>query len=340
MDTTVLKQILREYNIKRQNAITEAEKRKFELLAINPKLSEIETELANISIKTSITLLTAANEEKENILKDLEKKSKKLIKEKNSILKQLSKSSDYLSPHLECKKCEDTGYVLEDGKTVMCNCLKQKIFNLYYNKSNIGNIDRENFSTFNSRLFSHKSNTELYKSEISPKENIELLKEKALNFINNFDDPTEQNLLFTGNTGLGKTFLSNCIAKEMLQKGKTVLYQTAPVMFDSIQDTKFGKENTNIDLLDNIYNVDLLIIDDLGTEKITETKISELFTIINTRLLNSNNHITKTIISTNLTIQELVKVYTPRIGSRLAGNYRVLRFFGEDLRIKSKKQID
>lgn len=337
MDTIVLKQILREYNTKRQIAITEAEKRKFELLSVNPKLSEIEKDLANLSIKTSITLLNSSEEEKVNILKDLDKKTKKLIKEKNSILKQLSKSSDYLSPHFECKKCEDTGYVLEDGKTVMCSCLKQKIFDLYYNKSNIGNIDRENFSTFNSRLFSNKANSELYKSEMSPKENIELLRDKAWNFINNFDDSTEQNLLFTGNTGLGKTFLSNCIAKEMLERGKTVLYQTAPVMFDSIQDTKFGKENTNIDLLDNIYNVDLLIIDDLGTEKTSEAKISELFTIINTRSLNANHHTTKTIISTNLTIQELVKVYTPRIGSRLAGNYRVLRFFGEDLRIKSKK---
>lgn len=337
MDTMVLKQILSEYNTKRQLAINESEKRKFELLSVNPKLFEIEKELANISINTSLILLNSNAQEKENILKNLDKKTKKLIKEKNSILKQLSKSSFYLSPHFECKKCEDTGYVSEDEKTVMCSCLKQKIFDLYYNKSNIGNIERENFSTFNSRLFSNKPNPELYKSDISPKENIELLREKALNFIANFDDPTEQNLLFTGNTGLGKTFLSNCIAKEILEKGKTVLYQTAPVMFDSIQDTKFGKENTNIDLLDNIYNVDLLIIDDLGTERTTEAKISELFTIINTRLLNSNHHITKTIISTNLTIQELVKVYTPRIGSRLAGNYRVLRFFGEDLRIKSKK---
>ena len=334
MDTIILKQILREYNLKRQKAINDAEKRKFELLTINPKLSEIEKELANISIKTSITLLNSNENEKSKILKDLEKHNKKIIKEKNSILKQLSKSSDYLSPYFECKKCEDTGYIQEENKTVMCSCLKQKIFNIYYNKSNIGNLERENFSTFNSRLFSNKTNPELYKSDISPKDNIELLREKAWNFIKNFDDPLEQNLLFTGNTGLGKTFLSNCIAKEILQNGKTVLYQTAPVMFDNIQDAKFGKENTNIDLLDNIYNVGLLIIDDLGTEKITESKISELFTIINTRLLNFNHKSTKTIISTNLTIDELVKVYTPRIGSRLAGNYRVLRFFGEDLRIK------
>lgn len=335
MDKTLLKQILREYDIKRTQAIFDAEKRKFELLKVNPKLSEIEKQLANLSIKTSITLLNSDEKTKQTLLKDLDKQSTKLIKEKTSILKKISKSSDYLLPHFSCRICEDTGYINENGKSIMCNCLKQEVFNIYYNKSNIGNLERENFSTFNPRLFSNVANPELYKSEISPKENIELLRTKAWDFINNFDNPEEKNLLFTGNTGLGKTFLSNCIAKEMLEKGKTVLYQTAPIMFDSILDTKFGKENATIDLIDNIYNVDLLIIDDLGTEKINDLKISELFTIINTRSLNSKHKPTKTIISTNLTIEELFKVYSNRIGSRLAGNYRFLRFFGNDLRFKN-----
>ena len=339
MDNTILKQILSEYSTKRTLAIEESKRRKFELLSINPALSEIERELSTLSIQTSISLLKQPNEDREKILKDLNKKTAKLIKEKNSILKQLSKSSDYLSPHFECDKCSDTGYIEKDGKSIMCNCLKQKIFNLYYNKSNIGNLERENFSNFNPRLFSSKVDTEKYKSEISPKENMELLKEKALTFIENFDNPSEKNLLFTGNTGLGKTFLSNCIAKEILEKGKTVLYQTAPVMFDSIIESRFGKEDSNIDLIENLYNVDLLIIDDLGTEKISDSKITELFTIINTRLLNSNHRVIKTIISTNLTIEELFKVYSTRIGSRLAGNYRFLRFFGDDLRLKTKKEI-
>lgn len=335
MDKALLKQILREYDIKRTQAILQAEKRKFELLEINPKLSEIEKELANISIQTAKALLNSDSPTKEKLLKDLNKQSTKLIKEKNSILKKLSKSTDYLSPHFDCKKCEDTGYVDDNGKAVMCSCLKQEIFNIYYNKSNIGNLERENFSTFNTRIFSTKANPELYKSEISPRENMELLREKAQNFINNFEDPNEKNLLFTGNTGLGKTFLTNCIAKAMLEKGKTVLYQTAPIMFDTIIDEKFGKDN--IDIINNIYNVDLLIIDDLGTEKVNDMKIAELFTIINTRSLNQNHRNTKTIISTNLTIEELFKVYTNRIGSRLVGNYRFLRFFGDDLRFKKNK---
>jgi len=336
LDKVILNQILKEYDKKRNLAIMDAERRKFELLTVNPKLAEIEKELATISIQTSMKLLKTTEKEREKILKELDKESKKLIKEKTSILKQLSKTSDYLSPHFECSKCEDTGYIKDNGKNIMCSCLKQKIFDLYYNKSNMGNLERENFSTFNSRIFSPKSNPELYKSNISPKENMELLKEKAINFINNFENPTEKNLLFTGNTGVGKTFLSNCIAKEMLSHGKNVLYQTAPVMFESILNTRFGKEGANIDLIDNLYSVDLLIIDDLGTEKVTEAKITELFNIINTRLLNSNQKVIKTIISTNLTIEELFNVYTRRIGSRLAGNYRFLRFFGEDLRLKAK----
>ena len=223
--------------------------------------------------------------------------------------------------------CKDTGYVVRDGITTMCTCFKQRIYDIAYNKSNIGNLERENFSTFNIRVFSDKPNKELYKSEITPRQNMNIIKEKAEDFINNFDDINEKNLLFTGPTGLGKTFLTNCIACEILKKGKTVLYQTAPVMLDSIIDSKFRKENYNINLLDNILDVDLLIIDDLGTETINMYKIEELFTIINTRLLNQNHKITKTIISTNLNIEEINQIYTNRISSRIVGNYKLLRFY-------------
>ena len=202
----------------------------------------------------------------------------------------------------------------------------------------MGYLERENFSNFNIRIFSDKPNKDLYKSDLSPRENMQIIKEKVKYFIENFDNPEEKNLIFTGNTGVGKTFLTNCIANEMLQLGKTVLYQTAPVMFDEINDAKFGREHARFDLYENILNVDLLIIDDLGTEKITDSKITELFTIINTRLLNQNHKITKTIISTNLNVDELFKTYTTRIGSRLAGNYRFLRFFGDDLRFKKSKK--
>ena len=337
MDNSVLKTVLREYEIKRNKAIQDAENRKRELLEVNPHLSEIESELAHISIDISKAILNSESAEQKKLLADLKKKSNELIKEKNAFLKDLSKDSNYLKPQFECKHCKDTGYIEKDGTSKMCNCLKQKIFNIYYNKSNIGNLQKENFSKFNLNVFSNEKNQEAYKSKISPRENMEIIKEKAMNFIENFDDPEEKNLLFTGNTGLGKTFLTNCIANEILSQEKTVLYQTAPVMFEEIINAKFGKENSNFDLMKNILTCDLLIIDDLGTEHTSELYITELFTIINTRLLNQNNKITKTIISTNLRPDEIEKIYTTRISSRLAGYYRILRFFGDDLRFKKRK---
>ena len=144
-------------------------------------------------------------------------------------------------------------------------------------------------------------------------------------------DINEKNLLFTGNTGLGKTFLSECIANEMLKKGKNVLYQTAPVMLDTVINYRFGKDDGTI--YKNLLDVDLLIIDDLGTETMNSMKFTELFNIINTRLLNQNNKITKTIISTNLNIQDMFKNYDERIVSRLIGNYNICRFYGDDIRL-------
>lgn len=131
--------------------------------------------------------------------------------------------------------------------------------------------------------------------------------------------------------------MSNCIASELLKKGKTVLYQTAPILLESVIDYKFNK-NKNYGNNNNIYksvlDTDLLIIDDLGTETINSMKLSELFTILNTRILNLNNRITKTIISTNLNINEIFDNYEERIGSRIAGYYDIYCFFGDDLRFK------
>ena len=338
MDNSLLKQVLKEYDEKRTRAVQAAEERKKDLMSVNPRLQEIEKELTLNSIQASKAILVSDSKEKASLLASLKKKNNSLIKEKNDFIKNLSKENNYLNPHFECKLCKDTGYVQKDGKLVMCSCLKQRIFDIAYNKSNMGNLERENFSSFNIRIFSDKPDKALYKSDLSHREKMQIIREKLKTFIENFDDPEEKNLIFTGNTGVGKTFLTNCIANEMLKLGKTVLYQNAPVMFDEINDAKFGRENARFDLYENILNVDLLIIDDLGTEKITDSKVTELFTIINTRLLNQNHKITKTIISTNLNVDELFKTYTTRIGSRLAGNYRFLRFFGDDLRFKKAKK--
>lgn len=327
MSSSALKNILKEYEQKRTKNILASEKKINDFYLKNPNLEKLTENINKTSIEISKTILLDKNNK--NKLSLLNKHLEDLKKERKNILKKLNVSEDFFVPTFDCKICNDTGYL---DNFQMCSCLKQAILNFEYNKSNISSLEFENFDNFNLDVFSDEVNEEKYNSKISPRENIKKIKDIALNFIENFDDINEKNLLFTGNTGLGKTYLTNCIANEILKKEKTVLYQTAPVMLDSIIDYKFGK-NTNFEFND-LLNVDLLIIDDLGTENMNNMKFSELFNILNTRLLNQNHHITKTIISTNLSLNNLFKTYDERIFSRLVGYYDICRFFGEDLRYK------
>ena len=331
MGNDVLNSLLREYDQKRIRAELDLEKRKNSLYKLIPELQEIETEINSFSINNAKNILNniKSNDYSSNI--ETLKNKKKEILEKNNI------SENYLKPFYECKVCKDTGYFLDNNyRTNMCNCLRQRILNISYNQSNMSNLKKENFLTFNENKFSDEVDIAKYKLNISPRKNIINIKQKCLSFVENFDDPNSKNLLFTGNTGLGKTFMSNCIANELLQKGKSVLYQTAPVLLETIINNKMNKNKTpNQDLFyKNILEADLLIIDDLGTESLNSMKLSELFTILNTRLLNLNSKITKTIISTNLSIDNIFRTYEERIGSRIAGYYDIYYFFGEDLRFK------
>ena len=341
MNNLLLNEVLREYEVKRQKALDAAQKRKEDLAKANPKILDLDKKIAEISLANTKAMLFSNDKERKSILQSLKKELNELIKEKKTYIKELCKDSDYLNPHFECKMCKDTGFIERNGETKYCQCLKQKLFDKAYNKSNIGNLEKENFSNFNIKLFSDKPDKEKYKTDVSPRQNMEIIKEKAVAFIENFDDPNEKNLLFVGSTGVGKTFLTNCIASEVLKQGKTVLYQTAPVMFENINNEKFDRlDDEEIKIFDNLLNADLLIIDDLGSENVTDSKITDLFTIINTRLLNQNHTVNKTIISTNLSVNELFQTYTNRIGSRLAENYRFLKFYGDDIRFKKAKKLE
>ena len=331
MSNPNLKILLKEYEQKRLQKQLDLEEKLNKFYLKNPDISNIIHKINRISIEISKTILLNKNSDK---LDKLNSELDNFKKQKQELLNKLNIKESFFVPDYSCKLCNDTGYLVDNNR-VMCTCLKQKLLDLQYNKSNISSLDYENFSTFNSNLFSNEIDEKKYNSNISPRENLKKIKEISLNFIKNFDNPNEKNLLFTGNTGLGKTFLTNCIANELLKNGKTVLYQTAPVMLDSILDYRFGKNN-NFNYND-LLNVDLLIIDDLGTESSNNIKFSELFNILNTRLLNQNNHVTKTIISTNLSLNHLFKTYDERIFSRLVGYYNICRFFGEDLRYKNNK---
>ncbi|HIU52363.1 MAG TPA: ATP-binding protein [Candidatus Merdicola faecigallinarum] len=325
MSTNILKDLLKEYEQKRLTSQRNLEKKKETLFSSHPELKEIEEKLNQFAIKSIQSLLN----NKEDYQQDnFQLKIKELQEEKARILRTLSLSEKDLQPEYECSLCQDTGYIMQGEKTVMCSCLKQKLIDISYNQSNIRNLDIENFSNFRFDLYSNEKNPEKYNSDISPRENMKRIKKIVDDFIIHFSERDEKSLLFTGNTGLGKTFLSNCIAKEMMDQGKIVIYQTAPSMLNTMIDYRFGKKEVSIDFYDNIMNSDLLIIDDLGTESTNNIKSTELFNIINTRLLNQ----VKTIISTNLTLQNLFSIYDERIVSRIVGNYNICRFFGDDIR--------
>ena len=331
MNDSTLKKLLKEYDKKRQLAFLDLDKRKQELFSSNKRLEEIDNEINSYSIQIAKNILSSPNDT--TFLENLRNKIDTIKKKKNMLLKSLNIDDNFFKPHFDCNLCNDTGYIQEGYSFNLCSCIKQKLFDIEYNKSNIDKLEKDNFDNFNYNLYSDNINEALYSSNLPPRDNIKNIRKIALSFINNFDDSNEKNLLFIGNTGLGKTFLSNCIANELLKKGKTVLYQTASVMLDSIIDYRFNK-NSSTNMYENILTVDLLIIDDLGTEFMNSMKFSELFNVINTRLLNQNNHITKTIISTNLNLQELSQKYDERIFSRFVGYYNICRFFGEDIRFK------
>lgn len=200
MNKSILQDLLKQYEQKRFLHEHELEDRKSNLYADFPRLKSIDVELANISINTAKSIL-ASNK---NQIEDLKNSIEKLKKEKENILKAAGKDVDYLSLHYDCNLCNDTGYLLEDSTTVMCKCLKQKIFDIEYNKSNLNLLKNQTFENFNLDLYSDNKNKEKYNSNLSPRKNIENIKNIAINFVENFDAFNTRNLLFSGGTGLRK----------------------------------------------------------------------------------------------------------------------------------------
>lgn len=199
MSNEVLNSLLKEYEQKKLRAELDLEKRKEELYKEIPKLQKIEDELSNFAISYTKNILL----QNKSSLEDLNKKIEELKQEKVSILQKANISNDYLTPNYECSICKDTGYISNfHGKTEMCNCLKQKLLDVSFHKSNMTNLSKENFDTFDEKRFSNDIDLAKYRFNISPRENIKNIKQKCIEFIKNFDNPDTKNLLFSGNTGL------------------------------------------------------------------------------------------------------------------------------------------
>lgn len=200
MSHSTLKQLLKEYEQKRSFALSDLENRKEELYRSCPRLQEIDTNLNQFAFHTVKSILSSTN--KSSSLEDLKSKIASLKLEKNAILKDLKLDDSFFLPHFDCTKCEDTGYVKENDHYELCSCIKQKLFDMDYNQSNISNLRNHTFDQFLLDAYSTQINEDLYHSNLSPRDNIQNIKEIAFSFITHFDDFGEKNLLFTGNTGL------------------------------------------------------------------------------------------------------------------------------------------
>lgn len=317
-----------DYNKKRLKAFKDADIRKEELYERVPNLEETDKNVHLLSIKLS-KLILSNPENLQDEVKKLRGNIDELKKEKKEMYKKYNIPENFLEYDYECKKCNDTGYTA-DGKR--CKCFNKQIINYLYKMSNIVHmLDKENFDTFDINVFSNEPyNNEIY----TPKQNMYNILETCEDFCNNFDK-TNMNLLFYGGTGLGKTFMCNCIAKTLIDMEKTVLYQTAFNLFEILENHKFNRLNEteanriNYNLM---FESELLIIDDLGTEFNNSFTNAELFNIINERLITDK----KTIISTNLSLEQLAETYSDRIMSRVFSNFIAHKFYGKDLRWESR----
>ena len=315
--------IMHKYEIRKNKNSAILEKRKSEVEEKIPRIGEIDKEIANISIETTKRMIDGDSNAHRNLLEEIEV----LSNEKIMLLEKNGYKADYLLPVYTCKDCKDTGYIGREK----CHCLKQEIINLLYDQSNLKNIlHKENFDNFRFDYYS----SEIYDENLDKNalENIEEVVDFCHRYIKSFDSECK-NIFFYGNTGVGKTFLTNCIAKELIEKGKLVVYLSAIRLFELLADQNFNTkkfENVN-DLVSRLFDCDLLIIDDLGTEFVNSFTVSALFNCINERMINSKS----TIISSNLGLKEISNKYEERISSRIFGNYELLKIFGEDIRLES-----
>ncbi len=314
--------LMRQYNHKQSRNNQIVSYRTKELYSAVPALSQLDEEVSKISV-SSITSIFAGKDIAEASAESKRELSK--LKERRvALMKAAGFPEDYLEPPYDCPDCKDTGYI--NGKR--CHCFKQAAINIVYKQSNISNIlAKENFNTFDLNVYDDDYFAP--NSSISARSNAKLALERAQNFVQNFRQKGG-NLLLLGQTGCGKTFLSNCIAKALLDEGISVIYFTASELFRVFEEQTFKKNADVADLHDHIFDCDLLIIDDLGTEFQNSFTTARLFQCLNERLLRNKS----TIISTNFSLEDLRDTYSERITSRVFSNYEAIRLVGNDIRIK------
>ncbi len=288
-----------------------------------PEIAEIEHTISTISVASARRLLDGDR----TALAELKLQLDELARRKRQLLADHGFPPDYIDSVYTCSDCKDTGYIGNEK----CHCFVQASIDLLYSQSNMqGILETENFNTFRLDYYSETITDSI--TGLTSYQAITRAVEESKDFIRKFS-LKYQNLLFYGSTGIGKTFLTHCIAKELLETSHSVLYFSAVQLFDALADTVFSKSEDRTDSIhEEIFNCDLLIIDDLGTEVVNNFVASQLFTCLDTR----DSMQKATIISTNLSLQAIREIYSERIFSRLSSQYKIIKLFGDDIRLLKK----
>lgn len=296
-------------------------KRRAEILSRHPRISELDSQIQKSCLNLSLSILKGTLSESD--IDKIRDNITDLRAKKYEMLVSNGYSQEYLNMHYHCTKCKDNGFI--GTGNLKCSCYKNKLIKLYYKDSDLEDaVKANNFTNFDINLYSNNKTTD---DKYSPRRNMENILESVKgNYIPNFSSH-DNNLLFYGNSGTGKTFLTCCIAKDLLDDGFLVVYKTSDELIRSLRDIRF---NNNSILEELLINCDLLIIDDLGAEQITEFSATELFTLINKKILKNK----KMLISTNLSLPMISKIYSERIFSRLVGNFKLCKFYADDIRIQ------
>jgi len=303
--------IQREYDAIQARNRRIMDERRDEVFSCCPTYEETAASVSSLSVEYGKKLLAGDP----NAFTDYKSALSALSAKKARLLADAGFPADYLDEVCDCPDCHDTGYV--NGKR--CRCFTRRIISLLYEQSNLQKLlDEENFSVLS---------YDYYKGEDLA--NFKKAVESSLQFVKNFPDEYK-NLLFFGSVGTGKTFLSKCIAGEMLNRGHSVIYFSATAFFNTLAQYSFDTNNKEMlyKTYEDLYNCDLVIVDDLGTELSNTFTNSQFFSFLNERHLRKK----PIIISTNLNLEELKNRYSERIFSRLTSNFIFRKFSGPDIR--------
>ena len=330
-----------EFENRRDSANEKKRRRREEIFAVIPEFEMLDDSAKAAGIDAAKKILRAENDaEKEEISAELNRTIDSVMLRKSALLTENGYPADYLEDVYQCGICKDQGYYMSDGDVKVCGCYVNCLTEMLQSVSGIGSDDQYDLEKFQFELFDDNPAPERYGIACSPRENIKNIYDKVCVYLQNeFCEKDGKSLFFTGGVGTGKTFMSKCIGHYLVHKGHSVLYLSAPELFDTIMTAKYDEDDevkqTARQRAELIREVDCLIIDDIGTEKITDAKISELLSLLNYRFeLNKNGDKPyKMIVSTNIPAEEINKFYEDSIASRIWGEFRMFKFAGNDLRL-------